>query len=183
MFLISPFYYLTILFLLPRLTRSCIPDPSTFLLLNVVFPTPSERALPGHGSLLYAEGGGFFVLFCSFKISSQNQRFPNDCINSKQTNKPKTKGRLQHQSHLGDQPWLGCWKRQFFCLSDLDGFSHPINFHPILCQLSWNAEVLWRSANPKHSAPWEAKSWMGNSTDGLCSWRHWCMIGCSDGCF
>lgn len=31
-------------------------------------------------------------MFCSFKISSQNQRFPNDCINSKQTNKPKTKG-------------------------------------------------------------------------------------------
>ena len=34
--------------------------------------------------------GGFFVLFCFiFKISSQNQRFSNDCINSKQTKKPK----------------------------------------------------------------------------------------------
>lgn len=44
--------------------------------------------------LLYVGRGRFlcFVLFCSFKISSQNQRFPNDCINSKQTNKPKTKG-------------------------------------------------------------------------------------------
>lgn len=30
-------------------------------------------------------------MFCFFKISSQNQRFLNDCINSKQTKKPKTR--------------------------------------------------------------------------------------------
>jgi len=61
--------------------------------LNVVPLPPWEReALSGHGGCYKLGGGGFFVLFCSFKISSQNQRFPNDCINSKQTNKPKTKG-------------------------------------------------------------------------------------------
>lgn len=60
--------------------------------MNVVPLLPWEReALSGHGGCYRSGGGGFFVLFCSFKISSQNQRFPNDCINSKQTNKPKTK--------------------------------------------------------------------------------------------
>lgn len=77
---------------LPNLARSCILNP-VHLYLNVVPLPPWEReALSGHGGCYKSGGGGFFVLFCSFKISSQNQRFPNDCINSKQTNKPKTKG-------------------------------------------------------------------------------------------
>lgn len=41
--------------------------------------------------LLFTRGGRFLCFVLFFKISSQNQRFLNDCINSKQTKKPKTR--------------------------------------------------------------------------------------------
>lgn len=87
-------YYLTILYPFPTAQpgQKLPPEPVPSL-FECSSPAPWEReALSGHGGCYKSGGGGFFVLFCSFKISSQNQRFPNDCINSKQTNKPKTKG-------------------------------------------------------------------------------------------
>lgn len=92
--------------------------------------------------MLYADGP--VSLFCFFENSSQNQRFPNDCINSKQTNQPKTTGHLQHQPYLRRQPWW-LWRRvnpiwllppDSGWLSPWQGgFSQPSSFHPILCSL------------------------------------------------
>lgn len=130
-------YYLTILDpppLQPRCPpgQQLPPDP-VLSLFECSSPAPRDREpSSGHGGRYKPGGGGFFVLFCSFKISSQNQRFPNDCINSKQTNKPKTKGvfsaqptcevpgggeraRLEGASPVGwglkawAQDWLLCW--------------------------------------------------------------------------
>lgn len=147
---------------LPNLARSCILNP-VHLYLNVVPLPPWEReALSGHGGCYKSGGGGFFVLFCSFKISSQNQRFPNDCINSKQTNKPKTKGVFSTKPTCeASLAWAG----------------------QVRVAASPGLQNALGSKSQLQGEIWGAGKGGQGFAGGLRSWRLGCRIGCSAGCF